>query len=160
LVKAVGMPEIMGFSHVDLTVSDCDRAVRWWQDVLGFMLVHQVQEATYRSRAMIHPSGIAVTVMTHDATAQSGQFDERRVGLDHLAFRVADRDELQRWASHLDAMGVAHTGIIDSGYGPTLVFRDPDNMQLELYVHLVGAEMPELSDADSAEAQRLLSEAG
>ena len=149
----------MGFSHVDLTVSDCDRAVQWWQDVLGFILVHQVQEATYRSRAMIHPSGIAVTVMTHDATAECGQFDERRVGLDHLAFRVADQDELRRWGSHLDAMGVANTGIIDSGYGPTLVFRDPDNMQLELYVHLIGAEMPVLSDADSAEAQRLLSEA-
>jgi catechol-2,3-dioxygenase len=46
VVEAVGMPEIMGFSHVDLTVSDCDRAVQWWQEVLGFILVHQVHEAT------------------------------------------------------------------------------------------------------------------
>src|SRR5882757_4461567 len=131
------MPEITGFSHVDLTVSDCDRAVQWWQDVLGFTLVHQVEEATHQSRAMIHPSGIAVTVMTHDATAESGAFDERRVGLDHLAFRVAHAGELQRWAAHFDAMGVTHTGIINTGYGPTLVFRDPDNMQLELYVQPV-----------------------
>ena len=91
----------------------------------GFLLVHQVNGATYQSRAMIHPSGIAVTVMTYDATAESGTFDERRVGLDHLAFRVVDRDELQRWAAHFDAMGVTHTGTIDTGYGPTLVFRDP-----------------------------------
>jgi hypothetical protein len=82
VVEAAGMPEIMGFSHVDLTVSNCDRAVQWWQDVLGFMLVHQVHEATYHSRAMIHPSGIAVTVMTRDATAESGTFDERRIGND------------------------------------------------------------------------------
>jgi glyoxylase I family protein len=75
-----------------------------------------------------------------------------------LAFRVADKDELQRWAAHFDAMGVTHTGIIDTGYGPTLVFRDPDNTQLELYVQPVGGEMPDLSDADSAEVQRLLSE--
>ena len=40
-----------------------------------------------------------------------------------------------------------------------MVFRDPDNMQLELYVQPVGGDMPDLSDADSAEAQRLLSEA-
>jgi glyoxylase I family protein len=93
------MPEMMGFSHVDLTVSDYDRAVRWWQVTLGFMLVHQVHEATYQSRAMIHPSGIAVTVMTHDAMAESGPLDEQRVGLDHLAFRVADQDELERWAA-------------------------------------------------------------
>jgi glyoxylase I family protein len=83
----------------------------------------------------------------------------RRVGLDHLAFRVADADELQCWAAHFDAMGVTHTGIINTGYGPTLVFRDPDNMQLELYVQPVGGDMPDLSDANSAEAQRLLSEA-
>jgi glyoxylase I family protein len=83
----------------------------------------------------------------------------RRVGLDHLAFRVADPDELQRWAAHFDAMGVTHTGILNTGYGPTLVFRDPDNIQLELYVQPVGGDMPDLSDADSAEAQRLLSEA-
>jgi len=70
---------IMGFSHVDLTVADCDRAVQWWQDVLGFMLVHQVHEATYQSRAMDHPSGVAVTVMTHDTTAESGAFDGRRI---------------------------------------------------------------------------------
>jgi glyoxylase I family protein len=88
-------------------------------------------EATYQSRAMIHPSGIAVTVMTHDATAESGAFDERRVGLDHLAFPVADPDELQRCATHFDAMGVTHTGILNTGYGPTLVFRDPDNMHAE-----------------------------
>jgi glyoxylase I family protein len=159
VVEAVGMPEIMGFSHVDLTVSDCDRAVQWWQEVLGFILVHQVHEATYESRAMIHPSGIAVTVMTHDATAESGTFDERRVGLDHLAFRVTDRDELQRWVVHFDATGITHTGIIDTGYGPTLVFRDPDNVQLKLYVQPVGGDMPDLSDADSAEAQQLLNEA-
>jgi hypothetical protein len=27
--------------------------------------------------------------------------------------------------------GVDLTGIIDTGYGPTVVFRDPDNLQLE-----------------------------
>ena len=53
---------------------------------------------------MIHPSDIAVTVMTHDATAESGTFDERPIGLDHLALRVTDRDELHRWAAHFDAM--------------------------------------------------------
>jgi catechol 2,3-dioxygenase-like lactoylglutathione lyase family enzyme len=35
------MPELMGFSHIDLTVSDCERAATWWQEVLGFTFVHQ-----------------------------------------------------------------------------------------------------------------------
>jgi glyoxylase I family protein len=54
---------------------------------------------------MAHPSGIGVAVMTHDGTASTDAFDERRVGLDHLAFRVKDRDELQRWVTHLATKG-------------------------------------------------------
>ena len=152
------MPELMGFSHIDLTVSDCGRAAIWWQEVLGFTLVHQARIEAHEVRSMVHPSGLAVTVMTHDATPSDDAFDERRVGLDHLGFRVSDRDELQRWVTHFDAMGVPHTGIIDTGFGPTVVFRDPDNMQLELYVH-PNVDQLQLSDADSAEAQRILHDA-
>ena len=148
----------MGFSHIDLTVSDCERAAAWWQEVLGFTLVHKARNETFEVRSLVHPSGIAVTVMSHDGTAKDDTFDERRVGLDHLGFRVSDRDELQRWATHFDAKGVSHTGVIDTGYGPTLVFRDPDNMQLELYVHQDSSELP-LSDADSPEARRVLGDA-
>ena len=60
------MPELMGFSHVDLTVADCERAAKWWTDVLGFTLVHQLRTDTHEAKALIHPSGISVTVMTHD----------------------------------------------------------------------------------------------
>ena len=96
--------------------------------------------------------------MTHDETAEMGAFDERRVGLDHLAFRVANRDELKRWMAHLDAKGVTHSGIIDIGYGPTVVFRGPDNMQLEFFVD-PGADELNVNAADSEEAQRVLQEA-
>lgn len=56
---------------------------------------------------------------------------------------------------HLDERGVPNTGIIDTGYGPTLVFRDPDNMQLEFYVHQNPADLT-LTEADSAAAQQIL----
>ena len=149
------MPRIMGFSHVELTVFDCDRAAVWWHEVLGFTLVHKVSTDAFEIRSLVHPSGINVNVLTHTATAEGGAFDERRVGLDHLAFQVSDRDELQDWVKHLDAMTVPNSGIIDIGYGPTVVFRDPDNMQLELYVHPDPATM-QLTEADSPEAQKIL----
>lgn len=150
------MPQLLGISHIDLTVSDCDRSATWWKDVMGFTLVNQVGQETFECRSLIHPSGVAVTVMTHGGTAEAGPFDERRVGLDHLAFRVTDLDELGRWVAHLDSHGVAHTGIIDTGYGPTIVFRDPDNVQLEFYVHPDPVGLTQLTDAGSAEAQKLL----
>jgi glyoxylase I family protein len=149
------MPQLLGISHIDLTVSDCDRSATWWQDVMGFTLVNRVSQQTYECRSLIHPSGVAVTVMTHDGTAEAGPFDERRVGLDHLAFHITDPDELRHWVTHLDELGVPHSGIIDTGHGPTIVFRDPDNIQLECYVHPNPVDMT-LTDADSAEAQKLL----
>lgn len=60
-------------------------------------------------------------------------FDERRVGLDHLAFGCADRSDLERWEARLNDIGVAHGGIVDAGYGSGLSFRDPDNIALELF---------------------------
>jgi catechol-2,3-dioxygenase len=152
------MPELMGISHIDLTVSDCDRAAPWWQDVVGFTLVNRTSTDTFETRSMVHPSGVGVTVMSHNGTAAMGAFDERRVGLDHLAFRVADVDELQRWVTHLEAKGVTHSGIIDIGYGATVVFRDPDNMQLEFYVQPSADEL-QLHATDSTEARRASAEA-
>ena len=62
------------------------------------------------------------------------RFDERAVGLDHLALRVPDRAALEAWAKRLDDLGVEHSGVVDESAGPLIVFRDPDNIQLELWV--------------------------
>ena len=69
------------------------------------MLVNRACSQTSETGSLVHPAGVVVTVMTHDGTAETGAFDERRVGLDQLAFRVADRDELRQWLRHLDAKG-------------------------------------------------------
>jgi catechol 2,3-dioxygenase-like lactoylglutathione lyase family enzyme len=66
-----------------------------------------------RSIAKLYRKPMQITTSTGstvtDATAaavESGPFDEGRIRLDHLAFRVANRDELERWATHLEAKGV------------------------------------------------------
>ena len=53
--------------------------------------------------------------------------------LDHVAFGVADRNELQRWEKRLDKIGVSHGGVKDAGYGSGLSFRDPDGLPLEFF---------------------------
>jgi glyoxylase I family protein len=65
--------------------------------------------------------------------ATTERFDERRPGLDHIAFGCADRDELQAWAARLDELGIEHGDVMDAGYGSGLSFRDPDNIALELF---------------------------
>jgi glyoxylase I family protein len=62
------------------------------------------------------------------------QFNENRVGLDHLSFSVASRADLDAAIRLLDEKGVPHGEIEDLPNSKLymLVFRDPDNIQLEL----------------------------
>jgi catechol 2,3-dioxygenase-like lactoylglutathione lyase family enzyme len=127
------LPAIKGFGHIDLTVSDVDRSVRWWEDVLGFKLVSTRERPNFKLCSVIHPSGFFIGLMEH--TKGTGRrFDERTVGLDHLALRVPDRSALEAWARRLDELGVENSGVQDESAGPLIVFRDPDNIQLELWV--------------------------
>ena len=81
---------------------------------------------------MDHPSGLPVGLVVHE-TSTDRSFDERVVGLDHLAFRVRDRPMLEEWAAHLDAIGVPHSGIQEENGGPLITLRAPDNIQVELW---------------------------
>jgi glyoxylase I family protein len=67
---------------------------------------------------------------------RGGQFSsgEFRIGLDHIAFGCASREELQSWPTRLDALGIEHGEILDRPYGAGLAFRDPDNIQLEFFL--------------------------
>jgi catechol 2,3-dioxygenase-like lactoylglutathione lyase family enzyme len=126
------MPELAGVSHIDLTVTDRDRSERFYTEVLGFEVVKRVDKSEFRLADMRHP-GLAAEVCVRQPMWNDGSpFDELRTGLDHLSFAVATRAELERWQEHLDRRGVPYTPIVDAPYGAVLVFRDPDNIQLEL----------------------------
>jgi glyoxylase I family protein len=126
------LPTINGFGHIDLTVTDVDRTVEWWERVLGFARINTRDTASFKLRSVIHPCGFFIGFMSHTQPA-STRFDERAVGLDHLALRVPDRAALEAWGKRLDDLGVAHSGVQEEQAGPVIVFRDPDNIQLELW---------------------------
>lgn len=92
------------------------------------------------SISLMHPTGLNLNLIQH-RSGDRESFSEFRVGLDHLSFAVESRDELERWVEHFQACGVGHSGISDQVYGSVdgefrtsvLVFRDPDNIQLELF---------------------------
>jgi glyoxylase I family protein len=128
----MAMPRIEGFGHIDFTVTDAERSVRWWTEVLGFRLVAEFGRPGFRGWSMYHPSGLPVGLLVHES-AVGDRFDERAVGLDHLALRVRDRAALEDWKRHLDQLGIAHSGIQEENGGPLITLRDPDNIQLELW---------------------------
>jgi catechol-2,3-dioxygenase len=62
-------------------------------------------------------------------------FDETHTGLDHLELLVDSREDLAAWASRLDELGIAHSGVKEPPYtrNAMLTFRDPDHIQLEFF---------------------------
>ncbi len=125
------MPGFPTINHVALTVSDLGRSVPWYQQLFDADPV--LDEDTGPFRHVVWSVGSTLVGLHQFPDGRSETFDERRVGLDHLAFACADRSELERWEARLDAMHVAHGGIVDAGYGSGLSFRDPDNIALEFF---------------------------
>jgi catechol 2,3-dioxygenase-like lactoylglutathione lyase family enzyme len=128
------MATITGGHHVALTVSDADRSAAWYADLLGMQVVMQGDEDSVRFRVLAHPeSGWIIGVREYPGR-DDGAFDEFRTGLDHLALGVATREDLEAWEADLSARGVQFTPIADTPIGSVIVFRDPDNIQLEFWL--------------------------
>ncbi len=125
------MTEFPTIHHVALTVSDLERSVPWYQQLFDAEPV--LDEDTGPFRHVVWAVGSTLVGLHQFPDGRSETFDERRVGLDHLAFACADRTELERWEARLEALQVAHGGIVDAGYGAGLSFRDPDNIALEFF---------------------------
>ncbi len=130
------MPSITGISHVDLSVTDLAASVAWYTELFECVPLFGGRNDAYGYDAqyLLEPeSGVVIGLEQHDANPGTA-FDERRVGLDHLAFNVSSRDELDAWVRRLDERDIAHTGVTEEDPWDVLVFRDPDNIQLELFL--------------------------
>lgn len=129
---------VVGLHHLGLTVRDADVSTAWYVDVLGFRRVDAfVSPDRARRKVFLRHDGLRTRLgLTEHRDGARDPFDETRVGLDHLAFGVGARDELDTWASRLAAAGVVHSPIAASNSIPgaaVLVFRDPDHIQLEFF---------------------------
>ncbi|MGA7051338.1 MAG: VOC family protein [Mycobacterium sp.] len=125
-------------AHVRLTVTDIERSRQFYESVFGWPVLLEVpenaDEATRNQLSFLYGGVIydlGGTLLALRPVA-SDRFDEDRAGLDHIAFRLGSKAELDSAATHLDAVGVEHEPVKDIGPSYILEFRDPDNIALEL----------------------------
>jgi glyoxylase I family protein len=128
---------ISGVHHFGLTVRDVDTSAAWYEEVLGFRRAGEyTAPGGARRKVFLRHDGLQARLgLTQHRHGSQDPFDETRAGLDHLAFTVGGRAELDAWAAWLADASVVHSPVIPANSIPgaaVLVFRDPDNIQLEL----------------------------
>jgi glyoxylase I family protein len=128
------MASIAGGHHIALTVTDLDRSVEWYSDLLGMHVVFEGADDTVRFKVLAHSGSGWVLGLRQYASQPGGPFNEFRTGLDHFAFAVSSTEELRVWESELQARRVTFTPTTETPIGSVIVFRDPDNIQLEFWV--------------------------
>jgi glyoxylase I family protein len=126
------MPTMPAITHVAVTVNDLAVSVPWYTELFGSEPV--LDENTGPFHHTVYLLGNTLFGVHGFPQLESTEpFEERRPGLDHVAFGCANRAELEEWVLRLDELGIKHGGIVDAHYGSGLSFRDPDNIALEMF---------------------------
>lgn len=129
--------------HIALTVTDVDASVPWYEAVFGVRFLMDVPHEGGVGKLLADETRqLMIVLHRHDAN-DVALFAETTTGLDHVGFLVPTRADLEAWQDHLEGNGVVRSAvadkpatqspIADEAYGSVLVFRDPDNIQLEFF---------------------------
>ena len=128
--------------HIAVTVTDLEASTHWYQDVFGLAPKIDIPHQGGVGRILTDEAGTLIVALHEHDTNDRNLFRETVVGLDHVGLRVPVRADLEAWQVHLETHGVercavadkplTQSPIADEPYASVLVFRDPDNIQLEL----------------------------
>ena len=129
--------------HVHLKVSDIDRALGFYRDVLGFevMLRHGDEAAFLSAGGYHHHIGLNTWESHGGSPPPPGT-----TGLFHVAIRYPNRAALARAVKRVLAAGVPLTGASDHGVSEAIYLRDPDENGIELYRDRPREEWPKAPD--------------
>lgn len=121
--------------HVGLNVTDIDRSLAFYGDVLGFDVLGEGKEGDSRF-AFLGRDGSLVLTLWQQA---EGDYAPARAGLHHLAFEAESLDHVRAAEAALTARGAtfAHDGLVAHREGATsggIFFHDPDGTRLEISV--------------------------
>lgn len=139
--------------HVHLKVSDIDRALAFYRDVLGF----EVTQWMGSSAVFLSAGGYHHHIGLNTWESRGGSAPDRgRTGLYHVAFLYPTRRALARALRSVMSAGIALDGAADHGVSEALYLKDPDGNGIELYWDRAPEEWPQDSAGNLAMYTRRL----
>jgi glyoxylase I family protein len=126
--------------HLDLVVSDLERSLRFYTELLGPLGYTETSEIVgERGERVVYvtPPGRGGSVSVRQAqTPPAGPYDRYAIGLHHLAFSAASREQVDERAAWLRANGHRiESEPQEYDYSPgyyAVFFYDPDGIKLEI----------------------------
>ncbi|MEU6252295.1 VOC family protein [Streptomyces sp. NPDC047043] len=121
--------------HIGLNVTDLDRSLAFYRDVLGFVLVGEGKEEGRRYAFLGDGERLVLTLWQ-----QAGQpYEGERAGLHHLALEAESIERVREYEAALRAYGAdfAYEGVVAHREGAAsggIFFHDPDGTRLEISV--------------------------
>lgn len=133
--------------HVHLKVADIDRALRFYQDILGFELMQRYgEDAVFLSAGGYHHHIGLNTWMSKNAPPAP----RNSAGLFHLAILYPNRRDLAQALRWLIDAEYPLDGASDHGVSEALYLRDPDGNGVELYADRPREQWPRTADGGLA----------
>lgn len=124
------MPSGVSIGHVHLKVSDIERSIRFYRDVLGFDVVSRYgTQAAFLSAGGYHHH---IRLNTWESAGASPP-PAGHTGLYHVAILFPERRDLANVLSRLIAAGYPIGGASDHGVSEAIYLDDPDGNGIELY---------------------------
>ena len=128
------MIQINGVAHVILTASRFDEARAFYCELLPFLGMRKVFDG---NDFVYHVGGRTALGIQRPAPAHAGErFVQGRVGLHHLCLRARSREDVDKAAAKVRAMGAkVDRGPMEREWAPGyyfFVFEDPDGIRLEI----------------------------
>ncbi|MEE9257084.1 MAG: VOC family protein [bacterium] len=155
--------------HVGFNVSDMDRSIEFYRKVLGLKVTGRWLPPDFptgicfmRIEAMHHNLVLFELPPDVDRGALSTETDStqrRDVGLNHIAFEVAEREDWLLALDHVRSLGIelvsgpyvhAHeaqdeNGFIGGSGSHAFYFLDPDGNRIEVYCWMMNVSKPSAS---------------
>ena len=109
---------------VELSVSDLDRSIAYWQDAIGLRLLSRENGTAELG---------ADTPLVRFVEEPGARPAQGFTGLFHVALLVPDRPSLGRFLAHAGRERIPLTGLSDHVVSEAIYLRDPDHHGIEVY---------------------------